>query len=124
MSSEEVDFAESSERVAYVSAQKCIREPKAVIDQIHRDINSMDSVYLSIDMDVLDPAYAPAVGNPHPEGLSTTILLDAVDAIMRSRVVGMDLNEVYPLYDSGITATTAAYVVLESLYSFLRHQDE
>jgi agmatinase len=119
LSSEEIIFAESSERVTYISAQKCIREQKAVLNKIYREINSLNSIYLSIDMDVLDPSYAPAVGNPHPEGLTTTFLLDTLD-IMGSRVVGMDLNEVYPHYDSGITATTAAYVLLESMYSFFR----
>jgi agmatinase len=123
LSGEEVAFADGSDNVVYVTAQKCIREPAEVIDRLFRDVGAVGSVYLSVDMDVLDPAYAPAVGNPHPEGLTPTMLLDAVDAVMRGKVVGMDLNEVYPHYDSGVTATTAAYLVMESLYGFLRHRD-
>ncbi len=121
LSGEEVEYAESNPDVSYITAQECIRKPVEAIQRLTRDIDSVGSVYMSIDLDVLDPAYAPAVGNPHPEGVSVTWLLDAVDAVMRGKVVGMDLNEVYPHYDTGVTATTAAYIVMESLYSYLRH---
>ena len=121
LSGEEVEYADSHSDVSYVIAQECIRHPEEAIQRISRDAGSIGSIYLSIDLDVLDPAYAPAVGNPHPEGVSPTWLLDAVDAVMRGNVVGMDLNEVYPHYDTGVTATTAAYIVMESLYSYLRH---
>jgi agmatinase len=121
LSGEEVEYAESNPDVSYVTAQECIRHPGDAIQRLSRDIDSVGSIYLSIDLDVLDPAYAPAVGNPHPEGVSPTWLLDAIDVVMRGKVVGMDLNEVYPHYDTGVTATTAAYIVMESLYSYLRH---
>jgi len=124
LSGEEVSFAQSSENIAYITSREFQKDPNACIDRIAKAVQSVESVYLSIDLDVLDPAYAPAVGNPHPEGLSTGMLLDSVEAVMQGKVVGLDLNEVYPHYDSGVTATTAAYVVMESLYSYLRHRDE
>jgi len=124
LSGEEVAYASESESVAYVTSRDFIGDPAGCLERISRDVDSFESVYLSIDLDVLDPAYAPAVGNPHPEGLTTTMLLDAVDVVMRGNVVGLDLNEVYPHFDQGITATTAAYVVTESLYSYLRHRNE
>ena len=124
LSGEEVAFAQSSENVAYITSRECLKDPEACIDRIAKAVQSVESVYLSIDLDVLDPAYAPAVGNPHPEGLSTGMLLDFVEAVMHGNVVGLDLNEVYPHYDSGVTATTAAYIVMESLYFYLRHRDE
>ncbi len=124
LSGEEVEYAESSEHVSYVTAQKCIREPDSVVEHIRRAVSGAGSVYLSIDLDVLDPSYAPAVGNPHPEGVSVTCLMDMIDAVMTGHVVGLDLNEVYPHYDQGNTATTAAYVVMESLYCLMRHRDE
>jgi agmatinase len=123
LSGEEVAYVDTNDDVEYITAQMCIREPEAVVKRLRRAVEAVDSVYLSIDMDVLDPAYAPAVGNPHPEGLSTSLLLDEVDAVVRSRVVGMDLNELYPHYDSGVTATTAAYLIMETLYGLLRHRN-
>lgn len=122
LSGEEVEYADGSEHVSYVSSQKCIRGPESVIPYIRDAVEAAESVYLSIDLDVLDPAYAPAVGNPHPEGIPVTCLMDMVDAVMSGNVVGLDLNEVYPHYDQGNTATVAAYLVLESLYCLMRHQ--
>ena len=124
LSGEEVAYAGESESVTYVTSRDFMGDPAGCLERVARDVESFESVYLSIDLDVLDPAYAPAVGNPHPEGLTTTMLLDAVDVVMRGNVVGMDLNEVYPHFDQGVTATTAAYVVMESLYSYLVHRHE
>ncbi len=124
LSGEEVAYAGASGNVAFITSRECLKDPEGCIERITRGVQSAVSVYLSIDLDALDPAYAPAVGNPHPEGLTTGMLLDFVNAVMQGKVVGLDLNEVYPHYDSGVTATTAAYIVMESLYSFLRHRDE
>jgi agmatinase len=66
-------------------------------------------------MDVLDPAYAPSVQNPEPEGISTTDLLDIVCALCDRRVVGFDVLEVVPTFDQGISAVTAAKVMFEML---------
>jgi agmatinase len=80
-------------------------------------VRGSDKVYVSLDMDVLDPSVAPAVGNPHPEGLSVTVVMDIIEQVMGERVCGFDVNEVYPHYDTGQTAATAAYLVMEALYS-------
>ncbi|MFW6109279.1 MAG: agmatinase [archaeon] len=121
LSREEVDYADRVDDVAYILAREMIYNPLIEFRRISKIVDSVDSIYISIDMDVLDPAYAPAVGNPHPEGLSTNLLMDSIEAVMRGPVVGLDLNEVYPHYDQGVTATTAAYIVLESLYCYLRY---
>jgi agmatinase len=123
-SGEEIEYAGESSDLSYITAHEVIRDSEKAHRLIDDNLESVDSVYLSVDVDVLDPAYAPAVGNPHPEGLSTMMLLDAVDIVMRNKVVGMDLNEVYPHYDTGITATVAAYVLMESLYSYLRQRKQ
>ena len=72
-------------------------------------------MYLTVDMDVLDPAYAPAVQNPEPEGISTTNLLDIVFALCDKRVVGFDVLEIAPAYDQGVSAIVAAKVIFEML---------
>jgi agmatinase len=71
-------------------------------------------------MDALDPCYAPAVGNPHPEGLSPTQVLDIVETAVNGKLVGLDVNEVYPHYDTGQTANTATYLLLEALYCYVK----
>ena len=71
------------------------------------------SVYLSLDMDVLDPAFAPGVSHPEPGGLSTRDVLQIIQGI-NAPLVGADIVEFNPKRDlSGITATAAAKFLKE-----------
>lgn len=75
-------------------------------------------VYVTIDLDVLDPAFAPGVSHHEPGGLSTRQLLDAIRQIADSgaHVVGADLVELNPTRDVGdVTAMVAAKVARELL---------
>ena len=119
LSGEEVEFADSNDDICYISSLDIIKERKDSVGLVNDAIDSASKVYLSIDLDVLDPAYAPAVGNPHPEGLTTTQLMNLITGTMSSKIAGFDLNEVYPHYDTGNTATTAAYIIMETLYSHI-----
>jgi len=116
LSDEEVEYAEEK-GVTVVTAQDVKRfgvEP--VLEMIRDTLEGVESVYLSVDMDALDPAEAPAVGNPSPEGITVTQLLDLITGVVDKRLVGFDLNEVSPSYDSGLTAIQAAYLIIETLY--------
>jgi agmatinase len=73
-----------------------------------RFISSLKKVYVSIDLDVLDPAYAPGVGNPEPGGPSTETLLRYVYALQKTAMSAFDIVELCPPYDNGPTATAAA----------------
>ena len=73
-------------------------------------------VYLTIDIDVADPAFAPGTGVPEPGGITSQELLDAVSYLAGNNIVGADLVEVAPAYDNtGQTGLLAAAVVRESL---------
>ncbi|HEY2549408.1 MAG TPA: agmatinase [Streptosporangiaceae bacterium] len=76
-----------------------------------------DAVFLSVDVDVVDPGMAPGTGTPEPGGLTGRQLLDAVRRIaMELPVAGLDVVEVAPPYDHAeITAFLANRVVLEAL---------
>lgn len=70
-------------------------------------------LYISIDVDALDPAFAPGVSHREPGGLSTRQVVDLIHQL-RARVVGADLVELNPRVDrDGITATTCAKLVKE-----------
>lgn len=76
--------------------------------------------YLSIDIDVLDPAYAPGVGNPVPGGISTRDLINAIHSF-RFPIVGFDLVEVNPHYDTSmITSCAGAKIVMETIAHIVR----
>jgi len=80
-------------------------------------------VYVTIDIDALDPAHAPGTGTPEPGGITTREMLDAIHAIARSevRVVGADLVEVAPAYDhTEQTPVVAAKLIREMLLGFLK----
>jgi agmatinase len=80
-------------------------------------VDDCDGVFLSVDIDVADPAHAPGTGTPEPGGLSARQLLDAVRRVaLELPVVGVDVVEVSPPYDhADITAALANRVVLEAL---------
>lgn len=76
-------------------------------------------VYLTIDMDVVDPAFAPGVSTPEPGGWSSGELFQVLSRMAGLHVVGMDIVEVCPPFDpAGITTTLAAKVLREALLTF------
>jgi agmatinase len=80
-------------------------------------LDDCDGVFLSVDVDVVDPGLAPGTGTPEPGGLSGRQLLDAVRRIaMELPLAGVDVVEVAPPYDHAeVTAILANRVVLEAL---------
>lgn len=77
-------------------------------------------VYLSLDIDVVDPAYAPGTGTPEPGGISARELLAAIARLKGLNLVGADVVEVSPVGDeSERTAVLAAKVVRELLVSLV-----
>jgi agmatinase len=80
-------------------------------------MDDCEAVFLSVDVDVVDPGAAPGTGTPEPGGLSTRQLLDAIRRIaMELPVAGMDVVEVAPPYDHAeVTAYLGNRVVLEAL---------
>jgi len=77
-----------------------------------KDITStFDNIYLSIDLDVLDPAFAPGVGNPEAVGISSRELYDLVTTLQNKKIVAADIVEFNPTYDNGATASMAAKMI-------------
>jgi agmatinase len=78
-------------------------------------------VYVSVDIDVLDPAHAPGTGTPEAGGLTSRELLEFLRALRQHRLVGGDVVEVAPAYDhaqlTGIAAAHVAYEIITSMGS-------
>jgi len=90
----------------------------AVLDESFKILaDDCDGVFLSVDIDVVDPGMAPGTGTPEPGGMTSRELLEAVRRIcLELPVVGMDIVEVAPAFDhADITAILANRVVLEAL---------
>ncbi len=112
---EELDYAKKS-GIDYLTANQIRKDgTEKTVETIDDLLEGYEKIYITIDLDVLEPAFAPAVQNPEPEGLDTPTLLDLLEAVCDSRVVGFDLVEVAPHYDRGLTATQAAKTIFEVL---------
>ena len=119
-----------SENIVHVGARAFVKEElaflkehniKTVSDKDIRDGNgtkllkditsTFDNIYLSIDLDVLDPAFAPGVGNPEAVGISSRELYDLVTTLQNKKIVSADIVELNPTYDNGATASMAAKMI-------------
>jgi agmatinase len=119
-----------SENIVHVGARAFVKEELAFLQEhnirtvsdkeirdgngvkLLKDITStFDSIYLSIDLDVLDPAFAPGVGNPEAVGISSRELYDLVTTLQNKKIVAADIVELNPTYDNGATASMAAKMI-------------
>jgi agmatinase len=88
-----------------------------IADKI-RSKNNNGKRYISIDLDCLDPAFAPGVSLPSPCGLSSIDLIYLVKSAIDSGIIGIDIVELSPEYDiNNITAFLAARILSESIAS-------
>lgn len=87
-------------------------------------MDGCDGVFLSVDIDVVDPGMAPGTGTPEPGGMTSRELLESVRRIcLELPVVGMDIVEVAPAFDNAdITAILANRVVLEALSAIAKRR--
>ncbi|MDO5546271.1 MAG: agmatinase [Eubacteriales bacterium] len=78
-------------------------------------------VYVTIDLDCLDPSVFPGTGTPEAGGISFLQLLDAIQNVSRCRIVGADVNELAPMLDpTGVSTATACKVLRELLIAILK----
>jgi len=112
---EELDYANKA-GINFITAQE-IR--KHSVEQTAKKIENLlkgaKKIYLTVDVDVLDPAFAPAVQNPEPDGLCAHTLYDLLHEICDERIAAFDVVEVAPHYDNGVTAIQAAKTMFEIL---------
>ncbi len=111
MSQDESNFAK---KPLFLTSHEML-ETDDFLDELMENIEG--DVYLSIDMDVFDPCYAPGVGNPEPYGL-TPVHYKKLISMLSPRLVGMDIVELCPRYDNGgITTNLATKMIYDLLGS-------
>ena len=93
-----------------------------VVAEIRRQLGARP-VYVTFDIDCLDPSYAPGTGTPVCGGLTSHQALSILRALEGIDVVGMDVVEVAPMFDVGeITSLAAAHIAMEMLYLYACRQ--
>ena len=84
--------------IRHGNAAKLIKDAASVFDKL----------YVSIDLDVLDPAFAPGVGNPEAVGITSRELYEMVCSLEGQKIIAADIVELCPTFDNGSTAVIAA----------------
>lgn len=112
------EFAWAKENGMHISKFEVLEPLKEILPSL-----AGRPVYVTIDIDVLDPAHAPGTGTVDAGGITSKELLASIHAIARSevKVVGADLVEVAPIYDpSEQTANTASKMIREMILGFIK----
>ena len=112
-SKEEADFAEDKKISTYTSEQ--LIDDTSKIISAAKELVGRSSVYLTIDLDVIDPAFAPGVATPEPGGPSTVEILRLIRELGKLNLVAFDVVELVPPHDDGTTAFVAAKIIYELL---------
>ncbi len=113
VSREEIDDNETI-GMSFVTAHEIARD--GIQASLQRALNMLktDRLYVSLDIDAIDPAYAPATGTPEPFGLTPRDVKYILGAVA-PRLAGFDIMEVAPDYDRGNTSALAARLVREAI---------
>ena len=118
---EEYEFI-TSENYPVIWARDFKANPELALNKIEEFVKEGE-VYLSLDMDVLDPSIAPGVGTPEPGGLTWEELLQILKLVVKYNLIGMDLVEVKPDPVNPITEYIAAKIIFKiSAYLAKRYE--
>jgi agmatinase len=86
----------------------------AVVSQVRRLVGR-GSLYVSVDVSVLDPAYAPGTGMPSPGGMSTWELQQLLRALVGAEIIGFDVVEIAPVYDPAAITPLAGVAIIQEI---------
>lgn len=121
-SKEEKEFVDSQNNISIFTSKNMIGTDEEFQDKklqnIKEKLNSInndDPVYISIDIDVLDPLYVPEVGNPIPNGLSPGDIELFLEILAKKNIIGFDLVEVATNRLGDPTAVTASKIIYDFL---------
>ena len=112
---EELAYAKKA-GIAYITTHEIRNNGvEETSEKVEKLLSGINQVYLSIDLDVLDPAFAPAVQNPEPNGLCIHMFYELLGKLCSKRVAAFDVLEVAPNYDQGVSTIQAAKTIFEVL---------
>lgn len=119
---EEKEFIESQDNINSFLAKDLLSKNSHEFDNLINSLKSIKgNVYISIDMDVMDPSFAPSLGNPAPGGISPTMLEEVFEVLASNNeinFIGFDLVEVATNKLGDITAILAAKIIYDFLTLF------
>lgn len=92
-----------------------------VVDEVKRKMKHLNKIYISLDIDCLDPAYAAGTGTPQFGGLNSRDLLDLLRGLFELPIIGFDVVEIAPSLDQSLTSVFAGRkIIMECWGHYLR----
>lgn len=107
----------SGEKIEFEWAKEHVHQHKFDVNNISAALGALQGkpVYLTVDLDVMDPAYFPGTGTPEPCGVSVKELREALMQVATLNIVGCDLVELSPSYDQSGASTAVALHIWREL---------
>ncbi len=122
---QEIDLIENSGLHVYSAAVVAERGIRNVADSVRNILNDCDAIHISIDIDCLDPAFAPGTGIPEAGGLTTREVITLLKTLQGLPLVGLDVVEVSPPIDpSEATVFAALRIIMEYIALFAREKQK
>ena len=120
---QEIDLIENGGLNVYTAALVAERGMKSVATSLYSKLSACDAVHISLDIDCLDPAFAPGTGIPEAGGLTSREVITLIKAMQGLPLVGLDVVEVSPPIDpSEATVFAALKIIMEFVAVFAREK--
>lgn len=122
---QEIDLIENGGLNVYTAALIAERGIKSVASSVYSKLSKCDAVHISLDIDCLDPAFAPGTGIPEAGGLTSREVITLIKSMQGLPLVGLDLVEVAPPLDpSEATIFAALKIIMEYVALFAREKQK
>lgn len=115
----------SGERDEFIFAKEHTFMNRFDLGNVSKSVQNIGQapVYFTLDLDVLDPSEFPGTGTPEAGGVSFIALLDAIKEVSKLNIVGFDINELSPVYDTSGRSTALACKILREILILVSHKD-
>jgi agmatinase len=122
---QEIDLIENGGLNVYTGAQVAERGMKSVASSVYSKLSRCDAVHISLDIDCLDPAFAPGTGIPDSGGLTSREVITLIKSMQGLSLIGLDVVEVSPPIDpSEATVFAALKIIMEYVAIFAREKEK
>src|SRR5919106_1752960 len=120
---QEIDLIENGGLNVYTAAEVAEHGMKNVVSRVYSKLSDCDAVHISLDIDCLDPAFAPGTGIPDSGGLTSREVITLIKSLRGLPLVGLDVVEVSPPIDpSEATVFAALKIIMEYIAVFAREK--
>jgi len=117
--SEEIEFFNEHSVQALSAKEISMIGAQAAVKKVKKQLKHLNKIYLTIDIDCLDPAYAAGTGTPQFGGLTSRELLTLLEGVFELPIIGMDIVEVAPCLDPSLASLFAARKIVTEVCGFL-----